>query len=83
MIIRFFDKNSEIFNTDYYFSIESEEVNHLYSLYSSKNMNIIIYDNKKPICIKFALSKDDIVKINKIIEEIDSWFDKLGSFKDN
>jgi len=84
MIIRFFDKNSELFNTDYYFSIESEEeVNHLYSLYSSKNMNIIIYDDKKPICIKFALSKDDIVKINKIIEEIDSWFDKLGSFKDN
>ena len=73
MIIRFYDKKSELFNFDYYFSIESElEVQHLYSLSASEYMNIIFYNLNSSICNKFALNSDDLDMIKEIIGEINT-----------
>jgi hypothetical protein len=73
MIIRFFDKNSEIFNIDHYFSVESEEeVKHLYYFSNSEHINVIFYTINKSTCNKFALNKNDLTIIKKIIEDINT-----------
>ncbi|NIP39378.1 MAG: hypothetical protein GWO07_12560 [Candidatus Dadabacteria bacterium] len=71
MIIRFFENNTEIFNMDYYFSVESEqELIHLYDLSRSKHLNIIYYNDGTSVCSKYALNNDELETINKTIDEI-------------
>ncbi|HSG31111.1 MAG TPA: hypothetical protein VLB82_06140 [Thermodesulfobacteriota bacterium] len=73
MIIHFSDNYDELFNMDYYFSIESDkELEHLYDLYGSKIIQIIYYDKETSVCCNYSLNMDELKTISNTIEQIES-----------
>ncbi|NIP31553.1 MAG: hypothetical protein GTN99_03320 [Candidatus Dadabacteria bacterium] len=73
MIIRICSNKTELYNMDYYFSLESEqELNHLYDLSSSKFIKIIYPSSDNSVCCKYALNTLEVDTINKTLHEINS-----------